>query len=135
MLKNMTGGKNSAQAVKTGSVNTMIMVTFVIITLVHISIECFKRGGGGIRTFTPYSMESLRFFTILILIIGTPLLLFLNILPSDRALKKLVFDVIFNFFVFDVIPAWAILKNEKIITFFRTKILCYHQETMFIPFE
>ena len=135
MLKDMTGGKNSAHPVKSGSVNNIIMVTFVIITLAHISIECYKRGD-GMKKVTPYSMGTLRFFTVLILIIGAPLLLFMNVLPSDcRALKKLIFDVIFNFFVLIVIPAWAILKNDKIVTFFRTKILCYHQETMIIPFE
>ena len=134
VLKNMTGGKNSAQPMKPLSIDYIIMANFLIITLVHISIEFYKRGNQAMKSVTPYSIYTLRFFTLLILIIGAPLLLGMNIFPTDKALKKLVFDVIFNFFVFVVIPGWAIFKNDKIVTFFKTKILCFDKDTMITLF-
>ena len=88
VLKNMTGGKNSAQAMNPRSINSIIMANFLIITLVHISIEFYKRGNHAMKFFTPYSICTLRFFTLLILIIGAPSLLGMNIFPKDIALKN-----------------------------------------------
>ena len=108
------------QTMRAASVDFVITSTFFIICFVYGGIEWYKRKN-QVNFDTSYSMNTLRAFIISIFFIGTPLLFSLN--GAERLQKSLVYHIIFNLFLFVFIPAMSILKNDRIRTYFSTKIL------------
>ena len=97
----------------------------------YIQIEIYKRLDN--YPFTSYKLGSFRTMIIFIIICGFLVILRINIsilfsnfnIPMENQdLEKLIFHIIIQFLAVNVIPILMILKNEKIVTYAKTKFMC-----------